>query len=264
MMQQTTEKILGYPVTTWDKVTCIEQILTWIDSEEKAKYLVCANPHSIHEAESDPIFRETIKNANLVVPDGIGIVIGSKILGGNIKRRVTGSDVFARVNEALNKRGGHNVFFLGSTRENLEKIKKRVTREYPNIKVLGTYSPPFKLEFSDADNGLMVEAVNRVKPDVLWVGMTAPKQEKWIYQNKDHLDVKFIGAVGAVFDFFSGTVKRSSPFWQKIGCEWLPRFLKEPWRLWHRNLKSAPVFLGWVIRERCFHEQRRPDGPFTL
>jgi len=264
MMQQNIEKIIGYPITTWDKVTCVSKIVTWIDSDERARYLVCANPHSIRGAQSDPLFRQSLKSADLVVPDGIGVVIASRILGGNIKKRTTGSDIFTGVNEALNKRGRHSVFFLGSTQENLEKIKDRMTRDYPNIEVAGTYSPPFASEFSDAETRLMVEAVNGVKPDVLWVGMTAPKQEKWIYQNKDHLDVKFIGAVGAVFDFFSGSVKRSSAFWQNIGLEWLPRFFKEPRRLWERNLKSTPVFLGLVIRERWFHEERKPSRPFTL
>jgi N-acetylglucosaminyldiphosphoundecaprenol N-acetyl-beta-D-mannosaminyltransferase len=245
-----TENVLGYLVSLSDLQGCVEQILFWIKSGVRGRYFVCANPHSIHQAESDPVSKEALRNADLVVPDGIGVVIASRILGGNIKRRITGSDIFAGVNEALNKRGGHSVFFLGSSQENLDKTRDRMPRDYPNIKVAGTYSPPFASEFSDTENRLMVEAINGVKPDVLWVGMTAPKQEKWIYQNKDHLDVKFIGAVGAVFDFFSGSVKRSSPFWQKIGFEWLPRFLKEPRRLWERNLRSTPVFLGWVIRER--------------
>jgi N-acetylglucosaminyldiphosphoundecaprenol N-acetyl-beta-D-mannosaminyltransferase len=261
MMRQTTEKIFGYSITTQDTVTCMRQILTWIDSYKKAKYLVCANPHSIHQAEFDALSKEALKKADLIVPDGVGVVIASRILGGTIRSRITGSDVFSGVNEALNTRGGHSVFFLGSTPENLQRIQKRMNREYPNIKIAGTYAPPFVSEFSDTENRLMVEAVNGVKPDVLWVGMTAPKQEKWIYGNKDQLDVRFIGAVGAVFDFFSGAVKRSSAFWQKIGLEWLPRFLKEPRRLWQRNLKSAPVFLSWVIRERWFHEQKRPSGP---
>ena len=105
-------------------------------------------------------------------------------------------------------------------------------------------------EIDNLINQKMIEAINRVKPDVLWVGMTAPKQEKWIYQNKDKLDVKFIGAIGAVFDFYAGTKKRSQPFFQKIGLEWLPRLLGEPRRLWHRNFVSNPVFLMRVLRQR--------------
>lgn len=96
----------------------------------------------------------------------------------------------------------------------------------------------------------MISAVNNARPHVLWVGMTAPKQEKWIYKNKAKLQVPFIGAIGAVFDFYAGTKERSSDFWIKMGLEWLPRFLKEPKRLWERNMKSTPIFLWRIIREK--------------
>ncbi len=122
--------------------------------------------------------------------------------------------------------------------------------EYPNIEVAGVYSPPFKTVFNNDDNKQMIEAVNKAKPDVLWVGMTAPKQEKWIYQNRNHLDVKFIGPIGAVFDFFTGNIKRSHPFFLKTGLEWLPRLLKQPQRLWDRMFISAPKFLIQVFIQK--------------
>ena len=112
------------------------------------------------------------------------------------------------------------------------------------------YSPPFKEVFSEEENRAMIEAVNRAGPDVLWVGMTAPKQEKWIYQNKDRLNVKFIGAIGAVFDFYAGTVKRPHPWFLDHGLEWLPRLLGEPRRLWKRMFVSAPLFMARVFAER--------------
>lgn len=105
----------------------------------------------------------------------------------------------------------------------------------------------------------MVAAINEARPDVLWVGMTAPKQEKWIHRNRGELRVPFMGAIGAVFDFYAGTKSRPSRFWRKLGLEWLPRFLQEPRRLWERNLKSAPLFLWWLLRERL-----RPQYPPAL
>jgi N-acetylglucosaminyldiphosphoundecaprenol N-acetyl-beta-D-mannosaminyltransferase len=111
----------------------------------------------------------------------------------------------------------------------------------------GAYSPPFKEVFSEADSRKMVDAVNAAKPDVLWVGMTAPKQEKWIHQHRDRLNVRFIGAVGAVFDFYTGRVKRSSPVFQKLGLEWLPWLIQEPRRLFYRNFVSTPKFLIKVL-----------------
>ncbi len=111
----------------------------------------------------------------------------------------------------------------------------------------GTFAPPFKVAFSADDNQRMVEAVNEASPDILWIGMTAPKQEKWIYLHKDKLNVKFIGAIGAVFDFYAGTVKRPDPWFLDHGLEWLPRLIGEPRRLWKRMAISAPKFLFRVL-----------------
>ena len=162
------------------------------------------------------------------------------------------------LSNVLNKESKCSYFFLGSADENLAKIKDKMGVDFPNIEVVGTYSPPFKHEFNDEDNRRMVEAVNHARPDVLWVGMTAPKQEKWIYKHKDQLEVKFIGAIGAVFDFYTENVKRSHPIFQKFGLEWLPRLMREPGRLWQRNFISNPSFLLRVIRSK-FHNEFRQD-----
>ncbi len=124
-----------------------------------------------------------------------------------------------------------------------------MARDFPDIRIVKTYSPPFKSEFSEEENRLILEMINKVKPDVLWVGMTAPKQEKWIYKNKDKLDVKFLGPIGAVFDFYAGIKKRPYPIFQKTGLEWFVRFLMEPYRLWKRNLISNPKFLLRIIHQ---------------
>ncbi|MCF6237088.1 MAG: WecB/TagA/CpsF family glycosyltransferase [Gammaproteobacteria bacterium] len=244
------ENILSYPVVISDKSACVSQIFDWLEYDELAKYFVCTNPHSIQVAETDSLFKEALQQADLATPDGVGIVIASKIFGGGIKDRVTGSDVFLGLSEVLNKKGTGSYFFLGSTESVLEQIREKIAVEYPRIKVVGTYSPPFKSVFSDDDNQKMIEAINSVSPDVLWVGMTAPKQEKWIYQHRGQLNVKFIGAVGAVFDFYTGNVKRSHPFFLKMGLEWLPRLLQEPRRLWQRNFISNPMFMMRVIRKK--------------
>jgi len=213
----------------------------------KAKYLVCANPHSLEVALKDPLFDQAIKSADFAVPDGIGIVMASRILGGSIRERITGMDIFLGLSRELHRAGGFRYFFLGSIPETLEKIKAKMAVDFPNISVAGTYSPPYKPAFTEEDNRKMIEAVNTAKPDVLWVGMTAPKQEKWVYQNREKLNVKFIGPIGAVFDFYTGNVKRSHPAFQKLGLEWLPRFIRNPRRLWRRNFISNPRFLFRVI-----------------
>jgi N-acetylglucosaminyldiphosphoundecaprenol N-acetyl-beta-D-mannosaminyltransferase len=225
-------------------------MLGGLQSGHRGKYFVCANPHSLEVARKDRLFDEAIRNADLILPDGVGIVMASKILGGNIRDRVTGSDVFWGLNRVLDKEGGYSCFFLGSTEENLRDIRTKMEREFPGIRVAGVYAPPYKAEFDEKDSRLMVEAVNNAQPDVLWVGMTAPKQEKWIHQNRERLHAKCIGPVGAVFDFYTGRVKRSHPLFQKIGLEWLPRLLRQPGRLWRRNFVSNPSFLYRVIMSR--------------
>ncbi len=244
------EKIIGYPITTKISKDSIADISAWLRSGEKVKYFVCANPHSLEVARKDPEFDRAIREADLVVPDGVGIVLASKILGGSIRERVTGMDIFLGLSRLLNEEKGGRYFFLGSTDRNLARISAKMAGDFPNIIVAGAYSPPFKPEFTEEDSKLMVEAINRAEPDVLWVGMTAPKQEKWVCQNKGRLNVKFIGAVGAVFDFYTGNVKRSHPVFQRLGLEWLPRLLREPRRLWRRNFISNPSFLLRVLRQK--------------
>lgn len=245
-----TESILDYKVTYADMPECLGLISKWIATESSPMSFVCANPHSLYEASKDSAFQAALQDAELVTPDGFGVVLASKILGGKIKQRITGSDVFYGLNDDINKNKTRTCFFLGSTEEVLSEIKEKMAIEYPNIRVVGSYSPPFKVEFDETDNQLMVDAVNKAAPDILWVGMTAPKQEKWIAANKDKLNVKFVGAIGAVFDFYVGNVKRSSPIFQQLGLEWLPRLAQEPRRLWRRNFISSPMFLIGVITQK--------------
>jgi N-acetylglucosaminyldiphosphoundecaprenol N-acetyl-beta-D-mannosaminyltransferase len=255
-----TENILGYPVAAVSPEACVDALMKGIDAATggeardgtavKPFWLACLNPHSVQMAMSDPAAVKALRAADVLIPDGMGVVLASRILGGGIRERITGSDIFRELNCSLNDRGGTSCFFLGSTKETLGAIKARMAVGFPSIRFAGSYSPPFKEIFCVEENQLMIEAVNQAAPDVLWVGMTAPKQEKWIYQNKNRLNVKFIAAVGAVFDFYTGNVKRSHPWFLKHGLEWLPRLLQEPRRLWQRTFISAPLFLLMVLKQR--------------
>lgn len=218
--------------------------------EGGCRWLACLNPHSFSVALDDDEFSRALRDADWLLPDGAGVVFASKILGGGITRRVTGSDVFHAVMSRLDSLAGKRVFFLGSTNEVLAEISARVCLDYPNVVLAGVYSPPFKPSFSSQDLDRMISEINLARPDVLWVGMTAPKQEKWIFDNRNRLTVGFAGAIGAVFDFYAGRVRRSHPFFQACGLEWLPRLLQQPRRLWRRTFVSAPVFLFHVIRSK--------------
>ena len=244
------EDILGYNVDCVTADECADRIFESLRAGKRS-WLACFNPHSYVMALEDKVFARALKDADWLVPDGGGAVLASRILGGSIKKRVTGSDVFSGLNQRMNAAGSMRVFFLGADEKSLALISDRMMKDYPNIKVAGVYSPPFKDVYSSAEISTMVKAVNTAAPDVLWVGLSAPKQEKFILENRARLNVKFVAAVGAVFDFYAGNVRRDEDSWfVNHGLEWLPRLLQEPRRLWRRMFVSAPVFMTHVVRQR--------------
>lgn len=206
------------------------------------------NPHCYCEAKKDDLYSMALHQSDILLPDGIGIVWAIKVLTKEIITRVAGSDLHIGLLERMNKNAG-KVFYMGSSPETLLKIQERIKREYPAI-VTGSYSPPYKAVFTDEDNAQILAAINEFQPDVLFIGMTAPKQEKWVHQHKEQLNAKIIASVGAVFDFYAGTVKRSGKFWISLGLEWLPRLLREPKRLWRRNFISTPSFILEVLKAK--------------
>ena len=143
------------------------------------------------------------------------------------------------------------VMFMGSSQKVLDLIVKRAAEVYPHLKIV-TYSPPYKPELSEEDNKAIVEAINAADPDLLWIGMTAPKQEKWTYSHWNKLNIHcHVGTIGAVFDFFAGTVERAPIWWQCHGLEWLYRLLKEPKRMWRRYIIGNTLFLWNMLKEKC-------------
>jgi len=206
------------------------------------------NQYSFCIAEEDVTFKESLQYADVLLPDGMAIVAAVRLLTGQKIKKIAGADMHRHLLQELNQKGG-SCFYLGSSDNTLMKIKERVLIDFPNIRV-GTFSPPFKKEFSQTDNEKMVEIVNAFKPHVLFVGMTAPKQEKWAYAHKQQLDTKIICTIGAVFDFYAGTVKRPSPFWINLRLEWFIRLLKEPKRMWQRYLYYGPVFIRYILEQK--------------
>lgn len=243
------EDVLGYRVFREPVGGCIDQITDHVNGGGQCRWLACFNPHSYVAALNESQFSDALHRADWLIPDGSGIVFASRMLRGGIRRRITGSDIFSALNDHMNAVGGFGVFFLGSTPDCLEEIRVRMELDYPQIRFAGSYSPPFKQDYTVSELEAMIAAINRARPDILWVGMTAPKQEKWIHQNLHRLDVRFAAAIGAVFDFYTGRVIRSHPIFQRLGLEWLPRLVQEPRRLWRRMFISAPVFMWHVIKQ---------------
>ena len=206
------------------------------------------NQYSFCMAENDPEFKQALQQSDILLPDGIAIVAAAKMATGKPIRKISGWDLHGHLLARLNRQGGR-CFYLGSSAQTLKKIQQQLAFDFPNIKA-GFYSPPFKQEFSTEDNEQMVEAVNNFKPDVLFIGMTAPKQEKWATKHQHQLNASIICTIGAVFDFYAGTVKRPSKFWIILGLEWFGRLLHEPKRLWKRYLYYGPVFVFLMIKYR--------------
>lgn len=206
------------------------------------------NPHSYVTAKTDDIFKEALLASDTLIPDGSGIVIAAKQIHDIKINKIAGADLHLYLLSELDKYSG-TVFYMGAAPNTLVKIKEKLAKDFPNIKV-GTYSPPYKDNFSDDDNQVIIEQINSFSPDVLFIGMTAPKQEKWLYQHREQLNFKISSSIGAVFDFYAGTIVRPSRFWIDMHLEWLPRLLKEPKRLWRRNFVSTPVFLFDLIKQK--------------
>ena len=215
---------------------------------EKRCIINTFNPHSYCEAKKDTVFSRALLDSDILLPDGSGIILAAKILNGKKIKKIAGADLHQYLLEKANAKG-QKVFYLGSSENTLQLIVNRINQEFSNIQVK-SYAPPFKQEFSNEETSAMIDAINTFKPDILFVGMTAPKQEKWVYLNKDRLRSNIIASVGAVFDFYAGTAKRAGIFWIKLGLEWLPRLIKEPKRLWKRNFISTPVFLWDLLKEK--------------
>lgn len=203
------------------------------------------NAHSYVVANKDASFKNALIKSNILLPDGEGIVKLVKLLNGIKIRKIAGADIHEFLLNKANQNKSR-CFYLGSSEETLEKIKSKLEKRFPNID-FGFYSPPFKPEFSRSDNELMIKKVNDFKPDILFVGMTAPKQEKWVIQHKDNLDSKIMVSIGAVFDFVAETKKRAPSWIIDLKLEWFYRALTS-WRLTKRYLYSNPIFLAEMTK----------------
>lgn len=221
------------------------------DIPEGKKLINTINAHSFNTAQKDELFAEALKKGDYLIPDGASIVKACRFLNARSqpKERVAGWDLFEFEMVRLNEKGGR-CMFMGSSPKVLGLIVEKAKRIYPNIEVV-TFSPPYKPEFNDEDNRAIISAINSANPDLLWIGMTAPKQEKWTYAHWDELNIHcHVGTIGAVFDFFAGTYQRAPLWWQEHSLEWLYRLIKEPRRMWRRYVIGNPLFLKNIHKEK--------------
>jgi N-acetylglucosaminyldiphosphoundecaprenol N-acetyl-beta-D-mannosaminyltransferase len=212
----------------------------------KRQVINTINPHSFMMAKEDKEFSKALHQSDILLPDGSGIVLAAKHIYNKKIHKIAGADLHDYLLKKMNEKSA-KVFYMGASQDTLNKIKEKFITEYPNI-IMESYSPPFKEEFSKEENQIIISKINKFHPDVLFVGMTAPKQEKWLEQYKEDLNFTIASSIGAVFDFYAGKVQRSSQFWINLHLEWLPRLIKEPKRLWKRNFISTPLFIINIIK----------------
>lgn len=238
---------MTYTLTPFLEYQLFSGALQELNSSEKL-LIDTINQYSYCIAENDPVFKRALLDAEILLPDGVAITASTQFLTGKRIRKIAGADVHEYLLAYLNQKSG-KCFYLGSSVEILQKIQSRLKKEYPSIEA-GFFSPPFKASFSDADNEMMVQMVNAFQPEVLFIGMTAPKQEKWAQEFHAVLETRLTCCIGAVFDFYAGTIKRPTQVWVKLGLEWLGRLMNEPKRLWKRYLFYGPIFIGYMLKEK--------------
>ena len=240
--------ILGTPVSS---LTMDELFSDWeavIQQGQKAQ--VCITPvNSILAARASARVQTIYKNADYVLCDGVPVKWASEFLGTPIKQRITGLDVLPKIFPFAKERN-FTIFLLGASPGVAETLQTKMEAKHPGVQIVGTFVPPFRAVFSEEENQQMIQAINAVKPDILLVSLTAPKQDIWISDNLPKLDTHLAIGIGGAFEVAAGMIKRAPVWMQETGLEWFYRFLQEPKRMFKRYFVEAPVFIPLIIKQR--------------
>lgn len=245
-------KMLGLPCDFIDYTDAISTVEDWCVKRSK-KYIVFLNPHSAVTCRDDQTFRKAVSEAGMILPDGVGMICAARIRGLGRHGRVTGPEFMLRMCDAGRRRGWSHYLF-GGTRIVLDRLTKRLQDQYVGINIAGSHAPAFREDVCFIDREA-IDEINRASPDIVWVGLGAPKQEKWILHNLKELRCSVVIGVGAAFDFHSGEKPWAPPLLRGGGLEWLFRLLCEPRRMWRRNINS-PIFLYHIVLEQLSHRYR--------
>ena len=223
--------------TEIDNLTMQEslEIIDELINRKNPSYVVTPNVDHIVKLEEDKEFQEVYENADLILTDGMPLIWISKIKKTPIKEKVSGSDLFPKVCELASKKG-YKLFLLGAAEGVADKAARNLKDKYEGLNIVGTYSPSYGFEKKEDEIQHIIDIVRNVKPDILAVGLGAPKQEKFIYKYKDELNVSVSLAIGASIDFEAGNVNRAPKWMQRVGLEWFYRLCKEPKRMFKRYL----------------------------
>jgi N-acetylglucosaminyldiphosphoundecaprenol N-acetyl-beta-D-mannosaminyltransferase len=236
-------EVLGVRVHAVEMAETIEQLHIWIgDRQSHARFVAVTSMHGVAEARRDAAVRHVLNSADLVVADGTPLVWVGRIKGQRFRRRVSGCDLVDKF--CRDSGSAYRHFFYGGIPGAAERLGNTLRDKF-GIVVAGTYTPPFR-PLTDAEESELAAAVERASPDVLWVGLSTPKQETWMYQHRHKLKVPLMLGVGAAFDLNCGNVRRAPRWMCDHGLEWLFRLAAEPRRLWKRYLITIPHALWFV------------------
>jgi len=249
-MQLPIVKILGSRVHMIDIPAVISIISRWIDdyqNSRKCRQIIVTGFHGLWESHKNRDFKSILNSADLWVPDGIAPVWVARMKGIKDGDRTPGADIMRAFFQTANRKG-YRSFFYGDTQETLDALKSRLEEKYPGHVIAGMYSPPFRSLTREEDEEI-VKMINDAAPDILWVGLGLLKQDRWICEHKDRLQVPVALGVGAALGFHSEKVKRVPEWIGKNGLEWVWRFIQEPRKLWRRDLIDGPRFIWHVMLE---------------
>jgi N-acetylglucosaminyldiphosphoundecaprenol N-acetyl-beta-D-mannosaminyltransferase len=242
-----THEILGVPVAMTDYRGAIEAMDAMVERRERG-YVCAVAVHALTLGLDDPEMGGALHGASLVLPDGMPVVWAANMLGANLSDRVYGPELMLRYSDRCAERGHRVWLYGGRDQGSLVQLALNLRRRHPGINIVGGYSPPFR-PMTEEEEDALVDQINDARPDVLWVGIGVPKQEKWMARMRERLEVPVMCAVGAAFDFHAGRLSQAPSWMQQRGLEWIYRIAQEPRRLLPRYLYFNPRFVLAFARQ---------------
>ncbi len=238
--------ILGVRLSAINMDCALEQMSVWINDRNQT-YVVTCPVYTVMMCRKDAELRKIVNRAGIVAPDGMPLVFLSHLLGYKSVNRVYGPDLLLAFSKLAAQKGFTN-YYYGGAASVPEKLAETLIRRFPGLRVAGTCSPPFRALTPQEDQAV-IDQINAVNPDVVWVGLGSPKQDRWIAEHRDQLNAPVLVGVGAAFDFLTGRVPQA-PYWmQRRALEWLFRLGTEPRRLWRRYIIYNPLFLLFIAMQ---------------
>lgn len=239
--------VLGVEVSAVDPDEAVSVIDKWIESDAK-EYVCVTGVHGVMESQADQELLRIHNAAGMTTPDGMPLVWCSRYAGANWVKRVYGPDLVLRVCQDSMAHGWRH-YFYGAGPGVAEQVAQRLSKEFNGLSIVGTYSPPFR-ELTDDEVYEIAKTINASGANIVWVGLSTPKQERWMDRLRPLLDAQVLLGVGAAFDIHAGLLRQAPQWMQRSGLEWLFRLTMEPGRLWRRYLKANPQFVWRILRQR--------------